>query len=340
MSPKPIFICGPDRSGTTLIYALLASHPNLSMVRRTNMWRYFYDRYGELSRPENLERCLSDMTRYNRMRHLLPDRERIRREFRQGEPTYGRLFALFHEHNAERAGRTRWGDKSLHTERYVDHVVAEFPDARIIQMVRDPRDRYASVRKRFGRDTPRLGASAGRWLLAQYYGHRNHKRYPDNTMFVRFETLASEPEATLRQICEFIQEPYAPEMLTMQGAKRYATSGGNSSFDRIAPGVISTKPIGRYRSVLTPHEIAYIQFVCGREMAAFDYEPDPVSFALPDQLQFAAVTVPYQTARMAGWLAVNLFELRKGVRVPSTRLMPEPNDLNGGKHEPFKEVAT
>ena len=52
---EPIFLAGPDRSGTSLIYALLASHPNISMVRRTNMWRYFYNRYGDLHNPQNFE---------------------------------------------------------------------------------------------------------------------------------------------------------------------------------------------------------------------------------------------------------------------------------------------
>ena len=36
----PVFIAGADRSGTTLLFALLASHPNISMSRRTNAgWR-------------------------------------------------------------------------------------------------------------------------------------------------------------------------------------------------------------------------------------------------------------------------------------------------------------
>src|SRR5512134_977336 len=100
-SESPIFIAGPDRSGTTLLFALLASHPNISMVRRTNMWRYFYNRYGDLAQPGNLERCLGYMLRYNRIQNFLkPDGKRIRDEFRHGEPTYGRLFALFHQHHA------------------------------------------------------------------------------------------------------------------------------------------------------------------------------------------------------------------------------------------------
>ena len=35
MSQGPIYIAGLERSGTSLIYALLASHPNIAMFRRT-----------------------------------------------------------------------------------------------------------------------------------------------------------------------------------------------------------------------------------------------------------------------------------------------------------------
>ncbi|MEJ2750555.1 MAG: sulfotransferase [Anaerolineae bacterium] len=124
---NPVYVSGANRSGTTLMYALLASHPNLSMVRRTDMWRYFHGQYGDLSQRENFERCLDAMLHYKRVANLEPDPERIRREFWQGEPSYGRLFALFHQHHAERLGKTRWGDKSLHTEKYADQVFAEFP---------------------------------------------------------------------------------------------------------------------------------------------------------------------------------------------------------------------
>ena len=60
-SPKgPIFIAGPERSGTSLIYALLASHPNIAMTRRTNMWTHYYKQYGDLSQPENFEELKPD----------------------------------------------------------------------------------------------------------------------------------------------------------------------------------------------------------------------------------------------------------------------------------------
>lgn len=333
MTSSPIFIGGPDRSGTTLLYALLASHPNISMARRSNMWRFFYGRYGDLATPENFERCLHDMTHYHKMRHLRADPERIRREFRAGAPTYGRLFALLHEHHAERAGKPRWGDKSLHIEHYTGDIFAEFPDARVIQMVRDPRDRYASVRKRFGKDTPRLGAATARWLRAMRRGRLNLRRYPDRYRIVRYESLASRPEETLRAICDFLGEEYAPVMLTMRGAADYHDSGGNSSFDPIEPGVISTRSIGRFRSVLSAGEIAFIQLVCGPEMAACEYPLVPVDFTPGERLQFAVVTLPFQLARLVGWWASAAVEMKRGEEPPSPR-RPSRTSATGEKHEP------
>lgn len=332
MTNSPVFIGGPDRSGTTLLYALLASHPNISMARRSNMWRFFYGRYGDLAEPGNFERCLHDMTHYHKMRHLEADPDRIRREFWAGAPSYGRLFALLHEHHAERQGKPRWGDKSLHIEHYAGDIFAEFPDARVIQMVRDPRDRYASVRKRFGKDTPRLGAATARWLRAIRQGRRNLRRYPGRYRIVRYESLACAPEEALRAVCDFLGEPYEPVMLMMRGAAEYRESGGNSSFEAIAPGVISTRSIGRFSAVLSASEIAFIQLTCGPEMAACNYDPVDVEFSPAGRLRFTVTTLPVQSLRLVGWWATAALEMKRGETPPPSR-RPSPNPKNGENHE-------
>lgn len=320
---SPIFVAGPDRSGTSLIFALLASHPNISMVRRTNMWRYFHKRYGDLSQADNFERCLDDMARYNRMRHLKPDRERIRREFWQGEPTYGRLFALFHLHNAERNGKPRWGDKSLHTEHYADRVFSEFPNAKIIHMTRDPRDRYASVRKRHGRDNPRLGGSTGRWIFSMKQALRNQKRYPKQYMIICFEDLAREPEETMRKVCAFIGEEFTPEMMRMGGAAEHTAVGGNSSFEKIEPGKISQKPIGRFRDVLSNLEIKYIQLFTGKFMQQLGYKHEQVKLSTKEKFRFYGWLLPISYARMMGWILLNRIMIKRGEPIPRARLLPE-----------------
>ena len=322
MTEGPIFIAGPDRSGTTLLFALLASHPRISMVRRTNMWRYFDQRYGDLHNEQNLERCLDDMLRYNRIQTFLkPDGQRIRSEFWEGKPSYGRLFSLFHRHHAETLGKSRWGDKSLHTEHYVERVFAEFPDAKILHITRDPRDRYASVRKRHGRDVPRLGAANGRWLFSMYKALENQKRYPGRYKILRFEDLAGDPEATMKDVCAFLGEAYFPEMLTMAGASDHANGGGNSSFGKIEPGQISKKPIGRYREVLSKTEIAYIQLFTGKYMDQLGYKRDPVKLSAAEMLKFYGAIVPSGLLRMLGWMLLNEVKIRRGERLPRRRLI-------------------
>lgn len=321
----PVFVAGPDRSGTTLMFALLASHPEISMVRRTNMFRYFYGRYGDLARPGNLDRCLRDMTRYRRMRHLYPDAERIRREFLEGPPTYGRLFALFHLHHAQRQGRSRWGDKSLHTEHHADDLFAAFPDARVVHMVRDPRDRYASVRKRNGRDLSRVGAATARWLMSTRAGARNAARYPGKYLLVRYEDLVRAPEETARRVCDHIGVPYAPEMLTMDGVPAHRDAGGNnSSFGDLEPGAISVRAVGRFKNVLTPGEVSFIDLFAGRAAARLGYERSGGDMTAAQRVRFVGWELPLGAARLFGWMLYTRVELWRGERVPRARLEPVP----------------
>jgi hypothetical protein len=320
LDATPVFVAGPDRSGTTLMFALLASHPDLCMVRRTNMWRYFYRRYGDLADNENLDRCLQDMMRYRRMRHLQPDADRIRREFSAGTPSYGRLFALFHDHNAQRAGKSRWGDKSLHTEHFADDVFTEFPRARILHLVRDPRDRYASVRRRNRNDLSRVGAATGRWLRSVRAARRNTGKYPDRYRIVRYEDLVLAPESTMRHVCEFIGLPYMPRMLSMDAVPEHRDRGGNSSFGDLEPGAISVRGIGRYRATLSPADRAFIQLVAGDALAKVGYARDDVHLSATERACFVGWLVPMQGLRMVAWMTKARLRMRRRVRVPQFRL--------------------
>jgi hypothetical protein len=303
--------------------ALLASPPKIAMTRRTNLWTYFYNRYGDLNQPENLERCLAVMARYKRLKVIQIDPERLRRDFVQGEKTYGRLFALIETHFAERQGKPRWGDKSLNTERYTDAIFTAFPDARIIHMMRDPRDRYASSRTRWQDMLGRAGAGTSMWLASANLAKKNQQRYPDRYMVLRYESLVTEPEQTLRSICTFIDEEYSSEMLTMHGAPRLLEKGSNSSYGRREPGRISADSLGRYRQVLTQQEIAFIQAFAGNDMRTFAYPLDEIHFSLKDRLSYMFLDWPISLLLMAGWTGKEIFENTRGRTVPARRLITE-----------------
>jgi hypothetical protein len=328
----PIFLAGIERSGTSLMYALLASHPNIAMTRRTNLWPFFYNQYGDLSRPENLDRCLDAMMHYKRLLKLQPDPRRLRQEFQNGETTYARLFALLEEHHAERLGKPRWGDKSLNTERYVDLVFAAYPTAKMIHMMRDPRDRFASALTRW--KTIRGGAGTGmtKWRDSARIAQRNMQRYPDRYLIVRYEALAQQTEATLREVCAFVGEEYTPAMLTMEGAPAHRDKGGNSSYGSRAPGHISTSSIGKFRKVLSPRYLAFMQGYGRQEMLAQGYQLEPIALTTRQRLLLYAFDWPNNLARILLWRILEARRERAGRK-------PSPHTILGHDRVPAQQGA-
>ena len=318
----PIFVAGQERSGTSLLYALLASHPSIAMSRRTNLWRYFYRQYGDLADTASLDRCLATMRRYRRLRVIDTDFDRLRADFlADDDRSYARLFALIHEQHAQRLGKPRWGDKSLQTERHADAIMAAYPDARILHMVRDPRDRFASSQTRWRGRRGGVGAGTAEWLSSVRQAQQHARRYPDRYRIVTYESLVTEPGAVLRSICDFVGEPYTPDMFSMQGAPGFRGQGGNSSYGRRRPGAIATDSIGRYQQILTPAQIAFMDLVAGREMLALGYEPRQLRITGSSKVRFALTDVPRESALLVAWSVRDLVRRRHGQPVPHYRLV-------------------
>lgn len=307
MERGPIFIGGLDRCGKTLLRALLVSHPNIAIPDvGSNYWTFFYDQYGDLRDPANFERCLAAMLNYKHARFIQPDAERIRREFWEGQPSYARLFALFHQHYAEREGKLRWGDQSGLIERYADQIFRAYPNARLIHMVRDPRDRYQASLALWPKGKMRVGGATARWLYSIRLARRNAERYPDRYLLVRYETLVAQPEPTLREICDFLAEPFVPAMLRMDGAPRYREKYGRATAPDQSP--ITTAYIGRFRGAVAPRELAFMQAIAGRQMRRYGYDLEPIRFSPRDRLAFAAVDCPLNLARMIAWRGIETLQ--------------------------------
>lgn len=338
MERGPIYIGGLDRCGKTTMRAFLVSHPSIAIPAvGSNMWTYFYGQYGDLSRRENFERCLKALLHYKHVRFLQPDPDRIRQEFWQGPPTYARLFALFLIHFAEREGKPRWGAQTGLIERYAPNLFTAYPGLKIIHMVRDPRDRYEASLARWPEGKGRAGGATARWLYSMRLAEQHRKRYPQQYKIVRFESLISQPEETLRDVCAFLGEAFAPEMLRMEGALRHRDRLLNGA--DWEPGQIPVSPeyIGGFRGKIALREIAFMQLHAGRKMQAYGYALDPMPFSRKDWLSFAFVTWPDQMARLSAWLTVEIiqqhFPGRLGRKPGQRMIIDEP-------FQPVKQLET
>ncbi len=294
----PIFIGGTSRSGKTWMRFMLSSHPNLAVSRRTNLWTRHAGRYGDLSQDANLDRCLNALLRSKHVRLLNPDPQLLRREFRQGPATYARLFALLHEHYAHALDKARWGDQSEGIEACAERIFAAYPNAKLIHMVRDPRDSYEAIRTRTAEGAASrrgIGGATAAWRDSVRLAQRNVRQYPEHCLIVQYETLMLRPEETLRDVCAFIGEAFDPAMLAMDDVPRFQAT--------TAPGQspLSTAYIGRYRQALAPREIAFIQLYAGCELDAYGYQLETLRLSAPERLSFWLADWPANRLRAVAW---------------------------------------
>jgi hypothetical protein len=137
---------------------------------------------------------------------------------------------------------------------------------------------------------------------------RHLKRYPDQYKVVRFESLISDPEKTLREVCDFLDESYVPTMLAMDGAFKFRSKLLNGKRFEQGQSLLSKKYIGKFRGNISEREIAFIQLHAGGKMQAYDYPMEPIDFSPVQWLSFGIIELPNQWFRMLGWYGVEVLQ--------------------------------
>lgn len=267
---RPVFICGHHRSGTTLLHELLDGHPDLEVL--PNEATYFSSfGYVARARPSarDLERFAAEWIcrlvdpnypphfRLGRTADVAPyvDFARLLYGWRtalvdSAPRRFAALLALVAacRSSLSRAGDPqRWVEKTPLNEGYVARLLA-FPEARFIQMVRDPRAVFASLRELYRRDPARRFdrvATARAIGRSMRLALSNQRRLGARYLVIRYEDLAGNP-ATLERVREFLQIP-------ANDALRIPTAGGTPVRSNSAFGA---GPSGIVRSAAAPPALA------------------------------------------------------------------------------------
>lgn len=303
----PVYIGGLDRSGKTTMAGFLGSHPRIAIPAvGSNMWTYFYRRFGALSVESNLDACLDALWHYKHVRFLDPDMDEVKRRFQAGpDQSYAALFALILRQFAESRNKPRWGAQTGLIERYAPQLFDAYPGLKIVHMVRDPRDRYEASLALWPDGRGRAGGATARWVYSEGLARRHEENWPDHYLVVRFEDLITQPEATLHQVCDFLHEDFNPVMMSMEASPRHRDRMVNANPDN---GLLSTKHLGLYQEKVSPAESAFIELHARKAMQRRGYIPDARS-----RLESARVALtewPNQAMRMVAWRTVEELQQR------------------------------
>ncbi|MHC1713905.1 MAG: sulfotransferase [Solidesulfovibrio sp.] len=289
---RPIFIIGYERSGTTLIMAMLGCHSNIGIPEvgwlypRIYPWRHTY---GDLSVAANFRVLVEEMVfglnqPFWGMK-LNPATAVDEIAAMAREKSFEGVYEAMHRRFlAENGNKPRWGQKTPNNLYFVPQIRTCFPDAQFIFIVRDGRDASAtSLSSAFG---------AGNILGAAYTWHKANDFVcpfraslgPDVWHDVQYEQLCREPVKVLKDVCEFLGEAYEPGMLDFHKSPIGLARGKQRDHAPLGKPV-SEQEIGIYRRFLSVHEQEIYATVAGATHATYGYDLDhgPIDIA-PEEL--------------------------------------------------------
>ena len=218
--PLPIFVLGQPRSGTTLMEMMLSSVPDVAGC-------------GELTLAADLSAVYSDENQ------PFDDVEarRFAEEFRELMPPIP-------------DGSIAFVDKMPHNYQRVGFILSAFPNARIVHMLRDPRDvglskwirRFPAGGMRYASNLNSIAHSAN--LYRRYMQHWD-AIFGDRILTVQYENLVADPETYSKQVAAFCGVEWQESMMHPEENKKQVRT---ASIDQVRKK-ISTKSIGGWRKV-------------------------------------------------------------------------------------------
>jgi hypothetical protein len=198
-------------------------------------------------------------------------KETIERKMRLSDRSVRSLFLVLLETYAEKVKKRRIGEKTPPNIHYVLAILKMFPNARIINIVRDPRDVVNSLLAVPWASTSVFG-NVRRWQQCVRLHLKYSQSLPEHTYTsVRYEDLISHPEEELKRLCDFLDISFTTEMLNFYKRKEPGFSSReiwkSGTFDPI-----NTASIGKGIRKLGRARIALIEWVAHREMRQLGYE--------------------------------------------------------------------
>jgi sulfotransferase family protein len=259
----PVFIVGCARSGTTLLRLMLSAHSRISI---SSEGAYIYRlrsrlaSYGDLSDPRHLKALHQDMVPLLETERFLsvPSSDQLLDWVEQFGPDVRSIITFYGTWQARIEGKERlawWGDNAPYHVYHIPFFNHLFPASKVIFMIRDPRDAYASSKAALGYD---LHTAVGQWektlldgaLAESYLGTARVRQ-------LKYEDLVTAPRARLQDLCAFLGVEYEEPMLSYHHSDAAkAVARLNHHKNLLSP--VFTTSVRKYHQVLTREEIAAI----------------------------------------------------------------------------------
>jgi hypothetical protein len=297
VEPRYVFIVGLPRTGTKLVKNILENssqeHCKISPENFflghliTSGIRNQIRRIGDMSDDGNVYKLVEYMYSgkpdgglWKRLRDgtFNITKDALAQEILSSGRTDKEIYRIILQLNTEVTDNTLLGDKTPAHLYHVPTLMTWFPEAKVVHTFRDPRAILASEwRKRTAGKFTNFPASLFRsfysfsivlhvtltWLYAVRLHHRYRKGYPHNYYLAKFEDIINAPEPSVRELCEFLEIEFQPEMLNPPRVGSSYGRGGGAGFDK--------QTLARWQTFLKPWMNVWLLIWVRRYLREFGY---------------------------------------------------------------------
>src|SRR2546421_10177973 len=296
---RACFIAGQAKSGTTLLAALLDGHPELLVLPQETAYfptvlRKFRD-HGrraqfEYLTNESFSRVLfGGEPKWREHEYKNFPQQKFRETFERiaFDPANANrdLLALMAESYAATINTPadhikRWIEKTPANRNHVDEIFEQFPQAKLLATLRDPRAILATqIALEKTRKTKRFSVYyvIAHWRVAAKLARRVRSGDVPG-LFVQFEQLVSEPSSVMNNVFDYLEIEF-DSAVVLTPTKIGQPWGGNSAA-QIAFSKVTAEPASRWEGELSENEIGWVEWHCRDLMPEFGYEPPLTARAL------------------------------------------------------------
>ena len=281
-------ILGRPRSGTTLLRTLFEAHPNISTAPECSFIINMEPKYGKVRNwtPEILQSFYDDLLLNPKIKNWDLDRKKTLESLMHfaGDSTFQTICKVIYlnYHSVFETSEVLWiADKNPVYATYAARLMKIFPDAKFLQITRDPRDNILSI-KTFEFEAPIAALLAFRWRNSSVKLAGMRKKFPEKFFLIRYEDLASEPAKYFRIMCDFLNIPFHEEVFEFYKKTDEKILGkveaGAMKFHSGLLAPINTKKLGLWKTKLPDQDVRVIETVVGKWMERYGYERKYKSF--------------------------------------------------------------
>lgn len=271
------FLMCSERSGSNFISKLLNGHNNIcgpSTKHIINPVARNLFRYGDLSVEENWHELISDIHELISVEFSVWKKNFTIQELKSLSPP-GNIKALIQNiflEEAQANNKQHVFIKENHVYEFFPFLLINFPEAKYVYQVRDPRDMALSWKK--NSDHPGGVVQAARqWKKDQQQSLKNYHLLSslDKAHLVKYEDLTKSNEEEVKKIIRFLGLPFDPNVFEFYKDEITKKNAGmQKAWSNLSQGVISNNS-KKYLQELSQEEVKAIEAICMYEMRLFGY---------------------------------------------------------------------